>query len=249
MTQESVTSYEAGFKLSLADRKIQLNGAAFYYDYTNKQIRGKTVDPIFDVLDILINVPKSKVLGAEAELIVRPATGLNLTASATYLDSKVKIANGVHFVGPTAYGRSCGTEAVPLDCDFTGSELPFSPKWSYSLGADYRHKMGDRAIFVGADLRGQSSSVSTLNGRSIQFRHLANDRNAPGIGQPFVIPSYTVVDARAGYEFGDGNYKIMVWGKNVFNKYYVTNAAHYLDTTVRFTGMPATYGMTLSIKN
>ena len=249
VTQESVTSYEAGFKLSLADRKIQLNGAAFYYDYTNKQIRGKTVDPIFDVLDILINVPKSKVLGAEAELIVRPATGLNLTASATYLDSKVKIANGVHFVGPTAYGRSCGTEAVPLDCDFTGSELPFSPKWSYSLGADYRHKMGDRAIFVGADLRGQSSSVSTLNGRSIQFRHLANDRNAPGIGQPFVIPSYTVVDARAGYEFGDGNYKIMVWGKNVFNKYYVTNAAHYLDTTVRFTGMPATYGMTLSIKN
>ena len=249
VTQESVTSYEAGFKLSLADRKIQLNGAAFYYDYTNKQIRGKTVDPIFDVLDILINVPKSKVLGAEAELIVRPATGLNLTASVTYLDSKVKIANGVHFVGPTAYGRSCGTEAVPLDCDFTGSELPFSPKWSYSLGADYRHKMGDRAIFVGADLRGQSSSVSTLNGRSIQFRHLANDRNAPGIGQPFVIPSYTVVDARAGYEFGDGNYKIMVWGKNVFNKYYVTNAAHYLDTTVRFTGMPATYGMTLSIKN
>ena len=40
-----------------------------------------------------------------------------------------------------------------------------------------------------------------------------------------------------------------VWGKNVFNKYYVTNAAHYLDTTVRFVGQPATYGITLSIKN
>ena len=41
----------------------------------------------------------------------------------------------------------------------------------------------------------------------------------------------------------------MVWGKNVFNKYYVTNANHYLDTTVRFAGQPATYGVTLSIKN
>lgn len=249
VVQESVTSYEAGFKVSLADRKIQFNGAAFYYDYKNKQIRGKTVDPIFDVLDILINVPKSKVLGAEAELTVRPATGLNLTASVTYLDSGVKTIRGVRFVGPTAYGNSCGTVAVPGPCDFTGSELPFTPKWSYALGADYRHKMGDSAIFVGADLRGQSSSISTLNGRSIQFRNLANDRHAADIGLPFVIPSYAVVDARAGYEFGGGNYKIMVWGKNVFNKYYVTNAAHYLDTTVRFTGMPATYGITLSVKN
>ena len=94
--------------------------------------------------------------------------------------------------------------------------------------------MGDSAIFVGADLRGQSSSVSTLNGRSIQFRHLANDRNAPGIGQPFVIPSYTVVDARAGYEFGDGNYKIMVWGKNVFNKYYVINNIIYMGNNTHF---------------
>ena len=252
--QESVLSYEAGFKLSLADRKIQLNGAAFYYDYSNKQIRGKTVDPIFDVLDTLINVPKSRVLGAEAELTVRPARGLTLGGSVTYLDSKVKTSNGAQFIGPSAYGNSCTTTPtfpghVPGECDFTGSELPFTPKWSYSLSVDYRHDMGDSAIFLGADLRGQSSSVSTLNGRTIEFRTLANDRHATNIGQPFVIPRYAVIDARAGYEFSDRRYKVMIWGKNIFNKYYVTNAAHYLDTTVRFVGQPATYGVTLSIKN
>jgi len=255
VTQESVTSYEAGFKLSLADRKVQFNGAAFYYDYNNKQIRGKTVDPIFDVLDILVNVPKSKVLGAEAEVTVRPARGLTLGGSVTYLDSKVLTKNGTHFVGPSAYGKSCPTTPTfpghkPGECDFTGSELPFTPKWSYSLSADYRHQVGDVSdFFVGADLRGQSSSVSTLNGRSIQFRNLLNDRHAPFINLPFVIPGYSVVDARAGFEFADRRYKVMVWGKNVFNTYYVTNAAHYLDTTVRFTGQPATYGITLSVKN
>ena len=249
VVQESVLSYEAGFKASLADRLIQFNGAAFYYDYTDKQIRGKVVDPIFDVLDTLLNVPKSEVMGAEAELTVRPATGLDFVGSVTYLDSKVKTNGGARFVGPTAYGNSCGTTTVPGPCDFTGSELPFTPKWSYSLGAGYRHDLGGSTIILGVDLRGQSSSVSTLNGRSIQFRNLTNDRRAPGIALPFVIPSYVVVDARAGYEFGDGNYKVMLWGKNVFNKYYVTNAAHYLDTTVRFTGQPATYGITLSIKN
>ena len=249
VVQESVLSYEAGFKASLADRLIQFNGAAFYYDYTDKQIRGKVVDPIFDVLDTLLNVPKSEVMGAEAELTVRPATGLDFVGSVTYLDSKVKTNGGARFVGPTAYGNSCGTTTVPGPCDFTGSELPFTPKWSYSLGAGYRHDLGGSTVILGVDLRGQSSSVSTLNGRSIQFRNLANDRRAPGIALPFVIPNYVVVDARAGYEFGEGRYKVMIWGKNVFNKYYVTNAAHYLDTTVRFTGQPATYGITLSIKN
>ena len=248
--QESVTSYEAGFKASLADRVIQFNGAAFYYDYNNKQIRGKVVDPIFDVLDVLINVPKSRVLGAEAELTLRPAEGLSLGSSVTYLDSKVRTRKGAHFVGPTAYGNSCPTAAgAPGPCDFTGSELPFTPKWSYTFDVDYRHDIGDGALIFGANLRGQSSSVSTLNGRSIQFRTLANDRNAANIGKPFVIPAYATVDARLGYEFGDRRYKIMAWGKNVFNKYYVTNAAHYLDTTVRFAGQPATYGITLSIKN
>lgn len=249
VVQESVMSYEAGFKASLADRKVQLNGAAFYYDYTNKQIRGKVVDPIFDVLDTLLNVPKSKVLGAEVELTVRPTDGLSLTGSLTYLDSNVKTDNGSRFVGPTAYGNSCGTVAAPGPCDFTGSELPFTPKWSYSLGLDYRSQLSSGKLIIGADLRGQSSSVSTLNGRSIQFRNLTNDSRAPGIDLPFEIPSYAVVDARLGYEFEGGRYKVMMWGKNVFNKYYVTNAAHYLDTTVRFTGMPATYGITLSIKN
>lgn len=249
VTQESVLSYEAGFKASFADRKIQLNGAAFYYNYTNKQIRGKIVDPIFDVLDILINVPKSKIFGAEAELTVRPTQGLTLGASAVYLDSQVQINNGTRFVGPTAYGNSCTVANAPGPCDFTGSELPFTPKFSYNLSLDYRHSLGDGSVIFGANLRGQSTSVSTLNGRSIQFRTLANDRRASFVNQPFVIPAYAVVDARLGYEFNDRRYKVMLWGKNIFNKYYVTNAAHYLDTTVRFTGQAATYGITLSIKN
>ncbi len=248
VTQESVTSYEAGFKASLADRVVQFNGAAFYYDYKDKQIRGKLVDPVFDVLDILINVPKSSVLGAEAELTVRPTPGFTLAGSVTYLESKVRTDNGTRFVGPTAYGNSCGTTATPGPCDFTGSELPFTPEWSYSLDADYRHEIGNGAFSVGASLRGQSSSVSTLNGRMIQFRNLTGDRNAPGIDLPFEIPSYAVVDTRASYEF-DERYKVSIWGKNIFDKYYVTNANHFLDTTVRFAGQPATYGITLSIKN
>src|SRR3546814_10082452 len=45
VTQESLVDYEAGFKTTLFDRKVTLNGGVFYYDYKNKQLRAKIVDP------------------------------------------------------------------------------------------------------------------------------------------------------------------------------------------------------------
>src|SRR3546814_5577105 len=65
VTQESLVDYEAGFKTTLFDRKVTLNGGVFYYDYKNKQLRAKIVDPFFNALDGLVNVPKSRVKGAE----------------------------------------------------------------------------------------------------------------------------------------------------------------------------------------
>ncbi len=248
--QESVTSYEAGIKTSFADRRIRLTAAGFYYDYKNKQVRGKIVDPVFDVLDTLLNVPKSRIYGAEGELTIRATSDFTLGATATYLKSEVLANGGNHFSGPTAYGRSCGTSA-PANCDFTGDELPFTPKYSYSLSIDYKHVASDRsAILAGIDMRGQSSAVSTLHGRDIAFRELpGSDRHITTTNRPFAIPGYSVIDARVGYQLPGGNVKMMLWGKNVFNKYYLTNVNHYLDTTVRFTGQPASYGVTLSIKN
>jgi len=249
VTQESVTSYEAGFKTKLLNRKIQLNAAAFYYDYKDKQVRGKILDPVFDVLDTLLNIPKSRIYGAEAEMTYRPTRGLTLSSSLTYLNSKVTKDTKLR---PTAYGASCTDSlGAPALCDFTGDELPFTPNWSYSANIDYDHFMANgSSIFGGVGMRGQSKSVSTLHGDDIEFRELpGSDRHITTTDRPFVIPAYAVFDARLGYGLPGGNAKIMFWGKNIFNKYYYTNVNHFLDATVRFAGMPASYGVTLSYKN
>ena len=44
VTQESVLAYEVGFKSTLLDDRMRLNGAAFYYDYEDKQLRGRILD-------------------------------------------------------------------------------------------------------------------------------------------------------------------------------------------------------------
>ncbi|RRQ95510.1 TonB-dependent receptor, partial [Enterococcus faecalis] len=87
--QERLRAYEFGFKAPLLNRRAQFNAAAFYYDYANKQVRAKTSDPVFGLLENILNVPKSKVLGVEAELQLYPVDGLNISLSGSYLDSKV----------------------------------------------------------------------------------------------------------------------------------------------------------------
>lgn len=39
-------AYEAGFKAPLLNGRLRVNGAAFYYDYTNKQVRARLLVPI-----------------------------------------------------------------------------------------------------------------------------------------------------------------------------------------------------------
>ena len=40
VTQEGLLAYEGGFKTPLLNKQLQLNGAGFYYDYSDKQILG-----------------------------------------------------------------------------------------------------------------------------------------------------------------------------------------------------------------
>ena len=57
--------------------------------------------------------------------------------------------------------------------------------------------------------------------------------------------SLVYVDGRIGYEAADGAWKFMLWGKNIFDKYYWTTVIPSNDSQARFAGMPATYGITL----
>lgn len=235
VTQESVTAYEAGVKNSLFEHKAQLNASVFYYSYKDKQVLTKETDPIFGILDVLKNIPKSRVTGVEADFTFRPVSSLTVSIPVTYLKTEITEYNGVDYVGTA---RS-----------FAGSTLPFAPKWSYGLNADYRFE--DRSAFtpfVGVSLNGRSGSDTVPGGSSIIATNSVNTRVLPGLVYPFCTESYTTVDARLGFEGPDRKWSVMLWGKNLFNKYYWTNVVTSSDFTARWAGMPATYGITWTTK-
>jgi outer membrane receptor protein involved in Fe transport len=216
--QESVTAYEIGIKATALDRRLQVNAAIFHYTYDDKQIRGLVIDPIFNQLEKLVNVRKSRINGAEIDITARPLSGLTLRAAGTWIDSKV-----LDFVGINN-DRVLG--------DYRGSELPFSPKWQLVGDAEYRWPLSsDLNAFVGANVLYNSKTNSTLG--------------APASSR---IKAFATLDLRAGISGPDDKWTLSVWGRNVTDTYYWTNQFVTQDVIVRYTAMPATYGVSASYR-
>lgn len=227
--QESVTAYEAGVKATLIDGTLQANLTGFYYDYRDKQLRTKLADPTFSLLDRLENIPKSEIKGFEMELTARPTRGFVVGAVFTYLDSKIKTFTGINGAG--------------IQANFAGSAIPYTPKYQAGVNADYDFPVTDRvSAFTG----------SSINFRSSTFASIGGERPTPGIvsiqPQAFKIDDYALVDLRAGIKAADDSWRFQVWGRNVFNTFYATNIVLPAETLMRYAGMPATYGATLSFR-
>lgn len=215
--QESILAYEFGFKQPIA-KGIQINGALFYYAYNDKQLRGRILNIIFGPLDALVQIPKSRVKGAELQLLLRPVSGLRVNVAGTYLDTKI-----TDFVGYNQTGQLA---------DFSGFRFPFSPKWSVVSDAQYEWPLNDAIkAFVGASSVSNSPTTASIGDIS-QLR----------------IRGYTLVDVRAGIKSADERWRLSVWGRNIFNKYYWNSANQSQDVFVRFTGRPATYGLAVSYR-
>ena len=95
---EQVTAFEAGAKTQFWDRRITLNMAAFYYNYKNQQFIN--VNPA-DASQQLLNIPKSRLFGAEAELTVRPSDTFTFHGGLGLLSTKIQdgIVSGVNVAG------------------------------------------------------------------------------------------------------------------------------------------------------
>jgi iron complex outermembrane receptor protein len=86
--------------------------------------------------------------------------------------------------------------------NFTGNEYPDAPGYTLAAGAMYRSAQG---WFVGANVRHTDGYQST-----------GDVDNSP----TQYVDSYTVVDARAGWEWE--NYTLTVFAKNLFDEKYLT---------------------------
>jgi iron complex outermembrane recepter protein len=226
--QESVLAYEVGAKIELADRKVQIDGAAFYYDYKDKQLTGFQSIPPFGPLPSLVSIPKARVQGAELNVILRPVSGLTVSVGGSYLKTKV-MSDPLTPIGP--FGGA-GT--------FVGQTFPLTPKWQGVADLEYKFPIsGGSDAYFGATVVGRTSSKSVLFGQQPAQAALE---------QLLVAPGYATLDLRAGIDLDANDIRLEIWGRNVTNRYYSINNIRSADSVFRFAGQPATYGISLGYR-
>ena len=118
---ETVDAFEAGAKTQFADRRVTLNMAAFYYRYENQQFIN--VDPL-TAAQTLQNIPRSRIMGGEVELIARASERLTLRGGLGLVDTKIEkgVVSGVDVAGnelanAPAVTLNAGVDATVMDGD------------------------------------------------------------------------------------------------------------------------------------
>lgn len=219
--QESILAYEIGVKLSLLGRLLDITGAAFLYDYSDKQLKGRvlTNPNLFGPQEALINVPKSRIKGVEMQLNLRPAQGLTLSVGGTHIDSKVNSS----FNNFTILGTRT---------NFQGQSFPYTPKYQFIADGEYRWRI--------------APSLRAVVGGNANYR----SRTKAGFGTESIlnIDSYTLIDARVGVEDANRAWSVALFARNLTNEYYWTNVAKIGDVARRLTGEPRTLGIQGGIK-
>ena len=146
---ETLDAYEVGVKSRFLDRMVQLNLSAFRYDWTDLQAFGSI--PVFG--PAFINVPKSRLTGAEFELKVAPGGGFSANLSGGYLDTEV-LDKGI----------------LTNNTALVGAPLQQSPKWSFNGDVNQALSLGEGTVtarlggrYVGVQY---NDLTKALNGRT-----------------------------------------------------------------------------------
>ena len=77
---EFIDAYEAGVKTSLAGGRVQLNGAAYYYNYSDLQVSRIEAGSL-----VTVNAAAAKIKGAEFDFLANATSQLQFRGGMTRL--------------------------------------------------------------------------------------------------------------------------------------------------------------------
>jgi iron complex outermembrane receptor protein len=149
---EELLSYEGGFKATFMDGKATFNASAYYYDYSNYQ-----AFTFSNVSGYVQNRP-ARTYGAEFELSLRPAEGLQIGASASFFNARVKqleIAPGVPRDVRPAFApetQLAGRISYTPPMDVAGGRITLGMDGSYTSGFFHNLRNFDANWFNGYTL-------------------------------------------------------------------------------------------------
>ncbi|USI76575.1 MULTISPECIES: TonB-dependent receptor [unclassified Sphingopyxis] len=216
---EAIDSYELGIKNTFLNGNGRLNLAAFNYDYSDLIVGNLVGTAVANV-----NIPKSRVRGLEAELVLTPTDPLRLEASLGLLDTSIR----------SDFRSSDPTRGSAL-FQIKGNQLPNAPRRTLKLAAEYTIEAGnDWTVRPRVDFYSQAGFYS-------------REFNVPADR----VGSWKQLDASVQVANGDKDWSLTAFVKNLTNEDSITflEANSNLVGSFRsaFLLDPRTFGVSLHV--
>lgn len=220
---EELWNYEFGMKADLLDRRLRLNAAFFYMDWTDLQVSFQenviNENGDFEIWGGVNNADSATSKGAELTATALIGENLLVNFNIGYLDAKFDKFTAL-IDGSNRF----------LD----GQTIPNSPEITLGVDAEYSFNYTD-AWEGYARVEWTYRDDIKPNTTSLIY---------PGF--PWDVPSYDYVNLRIGAE--SGNIKLVAYAENLFDSTYYTNAYQkafagglFIEPSFRSVGLRATY--------
>ena len=217
---EKLTAYEVGLKTELFDRRVRLNLAGFYYNYTNLQ-----VIQFVGVTQTVVNGPAAKLYGLDADFEAQITHGLRASGGFELEHTEFSNYPGAVFSTPKPSGG-----ALIFAGDATGDRLPLAQKFTATAALDYHTDVS----------RGALDFNITTNYNGGYFFEADNFLHQ----KAYVMLNSSLKFKPAGTRIG-----ITLFGKNLFNEKVITQAStQSIGYPATFGSAPRTYGIGVSFK-
>jgi iron complex outermembrane receptor protein len=186
---ETLKAYEIGYK-GAPTSWLQLDVAGFYYDYRDLQV-SRFNPPSY----IFQNAANAKIKGIDVNVAVRVTHDFSFNGSLEALDAKYG-----SFPQAGVYTANADGSLSSTNVDLSGQQLYRAPKFTGTIGADYKVDTSIGALGANFSVYLTSRQLWDLQGYVIE-------------------PSFATVGGEVSYSpSAVPNLRLVLWGKNLTDK-------------------------------
>ncbi len=222
--EETVTSYELGYKGEFPELNLRLSVALFMSEFEDYQVNqyvdlggGRTALSITNAAEVTTQ-------GIEIDLMYQATENLQLTAALGVLDAEFD-----SFPDGDAEGG-----------DASGNKLPYAPELTASLGVQYYYPLPSlsSSLLLRADYSYADDYFITA---SNDQGHTLADGSQVAFGE---VDGFSTVAARIGLVSDAADWEVSVWGRNLTDSDHQNYSFRdFFGTILGGYAMPRTYGV------
>jgi outer membrane receptor protein involved in Fe transport len=229
---ENITSYEVGYKTELADRRVRLNGAFYYYTVEDPQFTA--VGGAGNLVQ-LINANKGEGYGFEFDGAFQISPEFVVTLGVAYNNTEIQDSNlEVGTCAQCTVTDPLRTVAGPFGpinfASIDGNPFPNAPEWSGDFTARYAIPVGNSGeffIFTDWVFLGETNFLLY---ESEEFN--ASSRFEGGL--------------RVGYSGGNGAWEVAAFARNITDEDNVLGVVDFNNNTA-FVNEPRIIGVSFGV--